>query len=383
MPRRLTWSALIPILLTATGCFDFGGFSWGGGGWFGVPGGGYTEPEPLPPPGTMEVDLTSRYGLPFPLQVWYPTAIERGRAHRYDGEIPGHALDGVAPDCTEPRMVVVFSHGSGTTRYQSFTTTEYLARVNTDAIVLAPDHVLDTLEDPDEAHWAELILRRPADLVDAYDWLVAESLDPSSPFHGCVEPADGFAVLGHGEGAFAALAVAGAPVDVRMLADECAADPVAECGRLGRWLAAHPEDDLADLSDPRVWAVAAWAPLGYELFGGRLGDVDVPAVVIGADRDAIAPWDSQVNPAFREMEAVPRYLLRLADAGHYSFTDVCSWDGWAWEDGCSTDFRPPEDTLLTVKSLTYLFFKDVALHGHACSFGLFSSDDVSLRVEVD
>ena len=92
-----------------------------------------------------EASLVSRSGLSLPLEVWYPTAATGESRHRYGDIIEGEALvDGPAA-CDTPRPVVVFSHGNQGLRYQSYFLSEWLAQHG--YIVLAPDHVYNTLMD--------------------------------------------------------------------------------------------------------------------------------------------------------------------------------------------------------------------------------------------
>ena len=60
-------------------------------------------------------------------QVWYPTQESDEDIHAYDGLVESLAMDGVEPDCSETRPVLVFSHGNSGMRYQSIFLTEFLA----------------------------------------------------------------------------------------------------------------------------------------------------------------------------------------------------------------------------------------------------------------
>lgn len=88
-----------------------------------------------------------------------------------------------------------------------------------------------------------------------------------------------------------------------------------------------------------------------------LGDIDVPTLGIGADRDATTPWDTVVEPSNRELTTTPRALAELTDAGHFSFTDFCT--AVNADDGCSDDFRPFEDVLATTRTSALAFLRSV------------------------
>ena len=62
------------------------------------------------------------------------------------------------------------------------------------------DHVGNTFLDNDESRKPELIIRRPLDLSDSFDWLMEEE-----QCQGCFDPEAGFAVIGHSFGGYTAL----------------------------------------------------------------------------------------------------------------------------------------------------------------------------------
>ena len=140
---------------------------------------------------TQSVEVMSRHGFELPTQVWYPTTEESDDLHVY-GDIKESpmAIDDADPDCSQIRPVVAFSHGNTGMRFQSYFFGEYLASHG--YIVIAPDHVGNTIFDNDETRKPELILRRPEDISDSVDWLF-----DSEDFKDCVDPDAGFAMAGH------------------------------------------------------------------------------------------------------------------------------------------------------------------------------------------
>lgn len=263
------------------------------------------------PVGTARVEVTGTDGLVLPTQVWYPAAAEGGAAVVYDGLLAGDAFEGVAADCdpASPHPALAFSHGYGGTRYQSPFFTEFLASWG--YVVIAPDHVGNTFVDL-SGDFAELVVRRPTDVRDVVDWLFAEAGNPTSPYAGCVDPADGYAVSGHSFGGWTALAVGGAVVN----------DPVG--------------DGTLDLGDPRVWAVlplAPWDGLGAITTGTSA--ITAPTMILTGARDATTPI-AQVTGLWDPLTVAPRYFGVFADAGHYSFSPVaCLLETG---DGCGPDF---------------------------------------------
>lgn len=281
----------------------------------------------LPPdgPGAYGVgtEASSVPGDPaLPLQVWFPTHDHDLPAASYDGAASGDAQLGATPACDAPHPFVVFSHGNGGLRYQSWFLTEHLASHG--YVVAAPDHVGNTTLDLGTVPLPEMALRRPADVSRVADEVFARAADPSDPLYGCVDEAAGFAMVGHSFGGWTTLAVAGGRIDLAGLSALCATGPFDFlCGLPEAWAAAHPGDDSGDLSDPRAWAAVPLTPVGARSLGDGLADITVPTLVIGGTADTVTPWAIEVEPIYRQLEADPRALAGLVDAGHYDFTDFC------------------------------------------------------------
>ena len=309
------------------------------------------QPGPYPA-GTDDATAESREGLSLPVQVWFPAVEATEDLIVYDELIPGGAYDGAEPDCSRVHPVVVFSHGNSGIRYQTFSVMEFLATHGW--IVVAPDHVDNTFLDFDQDLWPRIALRRPWDVADAFDWLLAESADTGSDLHGCVDPDAGYAVMGHSFGGFTTYAVAGAAYDMEALAATCDWDPVEGCDVVDQWFEDHPGETVDDRSDPRAWAAVPWAPAWHEYFAD-MGAITVPTLVVGADRDTLTPWATAVEPSYAALTAEPRYLAGLENAGHFSFTDFCDLLPASGNNGCEEDFRPPAEVLVTLRTLSLAF----------------------------
>ncbi len=306
---------------------------------------------------TVATSITSREGLSLPLQVWYPTLDDDGPIHVYDDLLPGGALDGAAPDCSQVRPVILFSHGNGGIRYQTWSVMERLATHG--YVVAAPDHVDNTFLDVDDDLWPSIVMRRPWDVADAFDGLAALADgggDGAVDLAGCVDADAGYAVVGHSFGAFTTYAVAGAPLWMTALLAACEEEVVEGCGAVEAWAAEHPGEAWSDRSDPRTWAAVPWAPAWHEFFGDRMDAIDQPIMVVGADRDTLTPWETAVEPSYRELAAEPRHLVGLLDAGHYSFTDMCGVLPSS-SNGCGDDFRPADEVLETLATSTLAFLQ--------------------------
>ncbi|MBL8617020.1 MAG: hypothetical protein JNM72_15525 [Deltaproteobacteria bacterium] len=322
-------TAAICALMTACAADDAPDKAGSGGEDTGAPldpGPAYQPPGAAGPylVGTYASAFTSRDGLELPVQIWYPVDPEdQGFLHEYDGLVTGAALNDATPRCDGLRPVALFSHGNGGVRFQSVFLTEHLA--SRGWIVVAPDHVGNTLFDLDDDRLEELIFRRPADIADAADWLFDIEAGSAGPLAGCVDPVAGYAVLGHSFGGFTALALTGGAWEAEAIAASCGAP-----GR-DRWLCDQTLAGLearggqAEVADRRVWASVPMTPAGRDVLEPALARAVVPTLVIGGGRDTLTTIERQVEPLYAAVGGRPKALGLLADAGHYTFSDLCGW----------------------------------------------------------
>ena len=118
----------------------------------------YSQPGAAAP-GTLQGTVAGSTGTDLPVQVWYPAEPSDQTPITYDGFYAGGAFEGATAACDGPRPVLVFSHGNSGVRWQSPFFTEYLASHGW--VVVAPDHVGNTLFDMGDVPFDEVILRRP------------------------------------------------------------------------------------------------------------------------------------------------------------------------------------------------------------------------------
>ena len=265
---------------------------------------------------TREETITTRDGLELPLQIWYPSAELDDDLHIYGGIRAGGAADSGAIDCSEARPVVLFSHGNSGMRYQSYFLTEYLTSHG--YLVLAPDHVGNTFLDNDEARKPELIVRRPHDLSDSFDWLLSQE-----EYQSCVDPEAGFAVIGHSFGGYTALSISGGYIDTEETAGFCADYP-------GSWLcedvatlAAEEGAGVYDQTDERVWATIALTPAAIETLIGGIETIETPTLIFAGEYDTLTPADTVVRGIYDYLTQEEKYWANIKKAGHYTFTNAC------------------------------------------------------------
>ncbi len=266
--------------------------------------------------GTHEDIFTSTAGLATPVQVWYPTLHKGSLTHLYDALVAGEALEGAEPACDERRPVLVFSHGNGGVRYQSFFFTEHLASHG--FVVVASDHVGNTFLDFGTAEVEDLVFRRPVDVADTFDWLIA-----GSGLEDCVEADAGYALSGHSFGGYTTLATAGGRIHIEETATWCAEYDDWLCDAVARFAQENPDLSVVDLSDDRVWAAVPMAPAGHEALVGGLAEIGVPTVVLGGEMDTLTSMAEQVQPIYNGLGVSPRHLGVLERADHFTFSNAC------------------------------------------------------------
>ena len=217
--------------------------------------------------------------------LWYPTAGPSGRT------VVGPfamAATSRAPVGAGRYGLVLISHGTGGGRLNHRGTAIRLARGG--YVVAAPEHAGDNWRDGRYSGTPENWRRRPRQLSATLDRVLR---DPE--FGRRIDPAR-IGAVGHSAGGYGVLALIGGRADTRLLARHCTrnrdADP-AFCayGRPGT-AAGGP---LPDLSDRRVRAVAAVAPVGAIFGDGAFAGVKTPAQIhrLGADRVLRRPWHAE------------------------------------------------------------------------------------------
>jgi predicted dienelactone hydrolase len=202
------------------------------------------------------------------------------------------AVGGDQPVAPGEFPLVVYSHGSGGTRFIASYFTEVLASHG--FVVVAADHSGDTAVDAflgaavDEH---ENLRLRPRDVSVVLDAVLAAESDLAW-LEGHVDPTR-IGVAGHSFGGTTGLALAGGT-------------------------ASSP-------ADARVRAIVGMAAYTRLLDDGTLRAADVPLLLVSGTSDGSTPIALDTE---RPWDLVPgRPLLRvdLARAGHQSFTDVCAY----------------------------------------------------------
>lgn len=300
---------------------------------------------------TAEIELSS--GEASTVQFWFPRSAAEGEAHLYGGLVAGGALDGGEADCSQPRPVLLFSHGNGGMRWQSYFLGEHLASHGW--LVVAPDHTGNTVFDLDEERQTELVFRRPDDVRRAFDRLVERGLAEGDRLRGCVDAQDGYAMAGHSFGGYTTMAVAGAFIDPEQTAAWCAENGGWLCADVAAEAAANPAVERFELGDARAWAAVPMAPAGHEALLAGLPEVAVPSLVIGGSRDSLTTWSGEVYPIYADLRVEPRAAAQVEDAGHYSFSNACELLPTFAD--CSPPYREPAEVHALTRTLVLAWLR--------------------------
>jgi predicted dienelactone hydrolase len=213
-----------------------------------------------------------------------------------------------------PYPAVVFSHCHGCVRFDVAAIAERLA--SNGIVVAAPDHLGDTLWDATLPAIGEPYLSvRVSDVSSVLDRLLdASAMEVPSGIRGHVD-ASHVGVMGHSYGALTTGAVV--------------------------------------LRDPRfVAALAIAAPIS--ITGNRPSDVRVPFLFALMQEDnSIGSVGNRIIRSDYAMLGGPAWLIEVADAGHFTFTDIAGLHA-SWDAGCGMGHRqdPPHDPFTYIDNTT-------------------------------
>ncbi len=135
-------------------------------------------------------------------------------------------------------------------------------------------------------------------------------------------------VVGHSNGGYTALAVAGAKPNPAAIVAHCRQHPdesrFCSFGRAATREAARKGGDIPDVRDPRVRAIVLMAPNTAPFTDDALAQVAVPVRVYGAERDDLTLVRYHAERLAKALPPQTEYVL-VKRAGHFSF--VASFPG--------------------------------------------------------
>ena len=217
--------------------------------------------------------------------LWYPTEEVTGQTAV--GPFTMNASLG-APVGAGRYGLILLSHGTGGGRLNHRDTAIRLAKH--DYIVAAPEHAGDSWRDERFSGTSENWRRRPRHLSAVLDRLLGDT-----EFGPHIDM-ERIGAVGHSAGGYSVLALIGGRADIGVLVRHCTQrrDEDAEFCGYGR-PGGHTAGPMPDLSDPRVGAVVAVAPVGALFGDGAFSGVAVPAQIhrLEADRVLREPWHAE------------------------------------------------------------------------------------------
>jgi predicted dienelactone hydrolase len=253
---------------------------------------------------------------PIPVHLYYPT--QAPAADMAMGPFTIHAA-AMAPPDAQFKGLIVISHGTGGSEFNHGSLASHLARNG--YLVAALRHPGDNWQDnsvwtrPPGAFFSE----RPPHVSAVLDALLADPAWKDRIAADAKGPRIG--VLGHSAGGYTAVALAGGQPDLTLIGAHCreerAADPLF-CARVSDETSQVPRP-IAPMTDPRVRAVVALAPLGAVFTEASLAGVRIPVDVYAAEADR---WLVPRFHAARIARLVPgAEWHNVANAWHFAFMD--------------------------------------------------------------
>ncbi len=279
--------------------------------------------------GTRLIEVAAAGNRTLPVQLWYP-AVESARAEAEAGrptedfEPAGSKHDRLttlvaeAPDgCTRKTMraadapavfasdkafpLLVFSHCMDCIRFSAFTIAEHLASLG--FVVAAPDHVDGTLYENNGTLTTEFLEVRRADIKSVLDVLLDDQASTvPQGLRGKLDPKR-VGMFGHSYGSVTTGRVL--QTDARVKA--------------GVMIAAPPQSPV--------------------LAGVTIKEIKVPGLFFQATEDGsiTALGNILIENNFKDYPK-PAWLVKVQDAGHWSFTDIAGIGG-TFKPGCGMGTR--------------------------------------------
>lgn len=228
------------------------------------------------------------------------------------------------PNASNPRSVIVISHGLGSDRTSFAYLAEHLAQSG--FVVAVPEHpgsnaeqlkallsgTAQTITSPRE------LIDRPLDVKYLLDELTR--LSENNPvFQGRLNLQQ-IGVIGQSFGGYTALALAGAKINFEQLKKDCPdIKNTLNISFLLQCLAINLPNVEYNLFDPRVKAIIAINPVNSSIMGeASLSQIKIPVMIISGSGDTIAPaLPEQIIP-FTWLTTPNKYLVLINGGTHFS-----------------------------------------------------------------
>lgn len=290
----------------------------------------FAQPGPFAV-GTRDVVIEGA-GRDLRTTIWYP-AVGDEAVVRYDFipllQVPGRGIrDGEPATDDQPFPLVIFSHGSGGSRVLGLFITEHLASHG--FVVMAADHPGNNVQSSlvGEADFITNYAQRPIDVLRQINYATTV-LNADDGFLAGRVDTDRIGVMGHSFGGLTALLAGGGRLDFNQLDTFCAThtddgvcflQPLEADIAAARGMATAPTGTWEATTDPRIKAIAAFAP-----WNGPILNVDAitaPTLIIVGSEDLVTPAERDAYSMYDRL-SVRRSLVTFELAGHSIFVDEC------------------------------------------------------------
>jgi predicted dienelactone hydrolase len=306
-------------------------------------------------------------GAMFPVGLWYPTTGAPAQLSLTDSLTPCRwpswlcrqlafdvrAAHDAAP-ADGPFGVIVISHGGGGLALNHRDLAAALAARG--YVVAAPNHPRG---DGNDVAGVGVWVGRPTQVSRVIDALFSDvALGPR------IDRAR-VGVVGHSNGGYTALALAGARPDARAPELHCRQHPddTAFCafGGAAARDAARATGELPEVADRRVRAIVLMAPNATPFTDEALARVAVPVRLYAAERDALTVVRYHAAPLAKALPPGTEYVL-VPRAGHFSFIAPFPWAlGWLAGEGARDPAGLDRDALHAVMNTEIADFFDRTL----------------------
>jgi predicted dienelactone hydrolase len=237
------------------------------------------------------------------------------------------SVDPNQPTPSSNASLIVISHGLGSDR----STYAYLAQqlASYGFAVAVPEHPGSSSQQiqalisggANEVTAPTEFVDRPLDIRYLLDQLeVLSQTDPR--FAGRINLKQ-VGVIGQSLGGYTALALAGAEINQKQLAQDCQNSDTLNLSLLLQCRALQLPQSEPTFRDDRVKAVIAVNPIGSSLLGKTdLSKINIPVLIIGGTADTVAPALLEQILPFTWLQTPDKYLMLLEGGTHFSTIDA-------------------------------------------------------------
>lgn len=289
---------------------------------------GLTQANAEPPLTNDLADLRVPGIIPFEKQTLALNDLSRQRPFPVDLYLPSPAVDSAT--ARGPAPLVVISHGLGSDRTTFLYLVKHLASHGyAIAVIEHPGSNANQIKSLIEGRADEVaepgeFVDRPRDVTYLLDVLAQDAT-----LNAKVTVQD-VTVIGQSFGGYTALALGGAQLDPKTIAEDCA--KLEESWNVSLFLQCQIRRVAplpTNLRDPRVKAVMAINPIASAVFGSGMAQLQVPTLIVAGDTDTIAPALSEQVIPFSKIGAASRYLAVMHSGTHFSTIDETGGEGVA------------------------------------------------------